>query len=98
MTPFGGQWPGIFQPFSRGVLALPPGMLLLLVVWTLVWKGLALWRSARAGQTVWFVVLLIVNTVGILEIVYLIFFAPRRPTATASVTTPPPAEEVSPRS
>ncbi|GEM_PF-832268 len=87
MTPLGGPWPAIFHPFAQRLLGLPPGTLLVLVVWTLVWKGLALWRSARADQPVWFVVLLIVNTVGILEILYLVFFAPRRPPA--STPAPP---------
>ena len=45
--------------------------LLLLVLWSIFWKGLALWHSARRGESVWFVVLLIVNTGGILEIIYL---------------------------
>jgi methionyl-tRNA synthetase len=39
-----------------------------------IWKGLALWPAARNRQLVWYLALLIVNTVGILEIVYLIFF------------------------
>lgn len=51
--------------------------LLALVVWTIAWKGLALWFSARGGQKPWFIVLLIVNTLGILEIIYLIWFRPR---------------------
>ncbi len=46
-------------------------VLLLLALWTIFWKGLALWHAAKAKQPVWFVVLLLVNTVGILEIVYL---------------------------
>jgi len=41
----------------------------------LVWKGLALWRAAKRGDKIWFVVFLIVNTVGILEIIYLFFIA-----------------------
>lgn len=44
---------------------------LLLILWTFFWKGLALWHSARRGQPWWFVILMIVNTVGILEIIYL---------------------------
>ena len=40
-------------------------------VWTVVLKGFALWYSARAGQKWWFIALLVVNTLGILEIVYL---------------------------
>ena len=46
-----------------------------LLIWSLIWKGMALWRSARNGQKYWFIALLIVNTVGILEIIYLKFFA-----------------------
>lgn len=44
-------------------------------IWSLIWKGLALWRAGRLGQKVWFVVLLVVNTVGILEILYLYVFS-----------------------
>ncbi|MGH7141632.1 MAG: DUF5652 family protein [Minisyncoccia bacterium] len=45
--------------------------LLVLLVWSLFWKGLALWHSGRRGQPRWFVIMLILNTVGILEIIYL---------------------------
>jgi hypothetical protein len=43
----------------------------LLLIWTIVWKGLALWRAAKNNHTGWFVALLIINTLGILEIIYL---------------------------
>ncbi|MBU0668253.1 hypothetical protein KJ951_02650 [Patescibacteria group bacterium] len=43
----------------------------LLVIWVLFWKGLALWHAGRRGQSWWFAILLVVNTVGILEIIYL---------------------------
>ncbi len=46
-------------------------LLFLVVLWSIFWKGLALWHSGRRGQAWWFVILLIVNTAGILEIVYL---------------------------
>ena len=52
-------------------------ILYLLIVWSIIWKGIALWHSARNKQLVWYIVLIIVNTVGILEIVYLIFFKKR---------------------
>jgi len=45
--------------------------LFFIVVWSLFWKGLALWHAGRRGQPWWFVIMLIVNTVGILEIIYL---------------------------
>ena len=49
-------------------------ILYILIVWTMIWRGLALWHSARNKQMGWFIVFLIVSTVGILEIIYLIFF------------------------
>jgi hypothetical protein len=51
---------------------------LLLIVWSLVWKGLALWKAAREGSKVWFVVLLVLNTDGILDILYLYVFSGKK--------------------
>ncbi len=45
--------------------------LILLAAWSIFWKGLALWHSAKRGQPWWFVIFLIINTAGILEIIYL---------------------------
>jgi hypothetical protein len=50
-------------------------LLALLLIWVLVWKGLALWRAARRKETAWFVALLILNTLGILEIIYYFLIA-----------------------
>lgn len=47
----------------------------ILFVWGLLWKGLALWKSAKLNQRNWFVAILIINTFGILEIIYLFKFA-----------------------
>ena len=47
----------------------------LLVVWSGVWKGIALWKAARNGSVPWFILLLIVNTLGILEILYIYVFS-----------------------
>jgi methionyl-tRNA synthetase len=46
-------------------------LILLAALWSLVWKGLALWHSGRRGDAWWFVILLVINTLGILEIIYL---------------------------
>jgi hypothetical protein len=43
-----------------------------LVVIVLILKGLALWHAARRGQKWWFIFLLIINTAGILELIYLL--------------------------
>ena len=49
-----------------------------LFIWSLFWKGIALWRASQFKQRNWFVVILVLNTVGILEIVYLFRFAKKR--------------------
>ena len=49
----------------------------LLVLWTLVWKGLGLWYSGVNKQKGWFIAMLILNTMGILPIIYLIWFKPK---------------------
>lgn len=51
------------------------GLFLILMAWSMVWKGWALWIAARSGSKVWFVVFLLVNTVGILEILYIFWFS-----------------------
>lgn len=49
-------------------------LLLILVILDVTLKGVALWYAARAGQKYWFVALLILNTVGILPLVYIFLF------------------------
>ena len=43
----------------------------ILLLWALFWKGLAMWHASKRNQPWWFVILLVVNTAGILEIIYL---------------------------
>jgi predicted permease len=43
------------------------------VLWELIWKGVSLFISAKNNQKVWFVFLLVFNTIGLLPILYLIF-------------------------
>jgi len=50
-------------------------LLFVAAAWTLAWKGWALWRAARREDKVWFVVLLLVNTMGLLEIFYIFVVA-----------------------
>jgi len=49
-------------------------LMFVLIAWSFFWKGWALWKSARNGSKVWFIVLLLVNTIGILEILYIFVF------------------------
>jgi hypothetical protein len=66
-----------------GYSSLPAGyavLFALLAVWSIVWKGIALWKAARNGSKPWFIIMLVVNTVGILEIVYIFFFSKKKNT------------------
>lgn len=47
-------------------------------LWTIPWKGVALWKSARNGHKIWFIALLLLNTLAILEIIYIFFFSKKK--------------------
>ncbi|MFC1727110.1 DUF5652 family protein [Patescibacteria group bacterium] len=61
------DYPEIFQQ--------NPVLLYMIIAWTLTWKGLALWQASKNSQKYWFIALLVLNTVGLAEIVYLTWFA-----------------------
>ncbi|MDO8469488.1 MAG: DUF5652 family protein [bacterium] len=54
-----------------------PTVLLLILAWTIPWKGVALWKAARQSNQKWFIVLLVVNTLAILDILYIFVFSKR---------------------
>jgi len=51
------------------------GLMLLFVIWTIYWKYHALWYAAKHDDKWWFIALLVINTLGILEIAYLYYFS-----------------------
>ena len=55
------------------------GFMLILVVWTLYWKYQSLWYAAKHDHKWWFIALLVINTAGILEILYLYVFSKNMP-------------------
>ncbi len=59
---------------SLGIYLTNHPWLFLIIIWVVIWKALALWQSARRGQKIWFAALLIVNTLGLLEIIYLAYY------------------------
>ena len=69
-----GGWSGI-EFFSIG--AWPLTGVLPFLVWILFWKGWALYLAARRGEKIWFGVLLVVHTLGLLEIFYIFVIAKR---------------------
>ena len=66
-----------------------PGWIIALVVvlgiWEAVWKAIALWRAGNDRNLLWFVLMFVLNTVGILEIIYIFGISqPRRAQADPS--------------
>jgi len=53
-------------------------LIIIIGLWTLPWKAVALWKAARQGAKYWFVALLVINTVGLLEILYIFIFSKKR--------------------
>ncbi len=62
---------GYGNGFNMGVIPLVFPLIVVLSLWAIFWKGLALWNAAKHHERGWFVALLLINTFGILELVYL---------------------------
>lgn len=52
-------------------------LLLIIIIWSGVWKGIALWKAARQGALAWYIAMLVLSTVGILEIIYVYLISPK---------------------
>lgn len=66
--------------------------ILILTIWSLIWKGFALWKAGRNNSPIWFIIILIVNTAGLLEIIYL--FGIKNKEAVSENVVPTPTQEV----
>jgi hypothetical protein len=64
----------IITPLAAAI-GIPAWLLIAGMIWAIFWKGFALWTSARKNSKVWFIFLLIMNTLGILEILYIFIFS-----------------------
>lgn len=80
------DYPFGFWPFWPAFITL----IGLVMVLDIVLRGVALWRAARANQTLWFIAILIFNTLGILPLIYLLFFAPESPWSSRAAAVPTP--------
>ena len=41
------------------------------LLWTTIWKAVALWKAAKKDSKVWFIVLFVFPSYGLLEILYI---------------------------
>ncbi len=52
-------------------------LFIIMIVWIMVWKGFAIWIAAQEKNKYWFIIILVINTLGILEMIYIFFFSKR---------------------
>lgn len=64
-----------FEQLLSNIYGIPLWAIILLSIWQLIWDGFALWKAVTKRSKIWFIVLLITNTFGILEILYLFLFS-----------------------
>lgn len=60
---------------------LEPGFIVfisILIIWTIPWKGVALWKSAKNDHKWWFFSMLLINSLAILEIIYIFGFSKKK--------------------
>lgn len=67
-----------FNVFFANGLGVSPLVVGVVAIWVLFWKGCALWIAAKNDKKWWFIALLIINTLGILELVYIFFVAKKK--------------------
>ena len=79
----------LYSPFTPGLIDIVAPLILVAVLWTITLKGFALWYAARGSQKWWFIALLVFNTLGILEIIYLIWFRPKHEMTAVPSSEPP---------
>jgi len=85
-----------YSPFTPGFMSIFIPLILVVVLWTVALKGYSLWHAARNSQKRWFVALLVVNTLGILEIIYLIWYRPKSGLVNKEVSEETPVHTSSP--
>ncbi|WP_114128402.1 DUF5652 family protein [Aurantimicrobium sp. MWH-Uga1] len=66
---------------DQGLFMEEPGLfalIMVLVLWSSIWKAFALYRAGSLRSVPWFTVLFVLNTAGILEILYLFVFSKKK--------------------
>lgn len=87
--------PTFYEDYAMGAdlwatSAWMTGIFIILIIWSTVWKAMALWRAARNNHLAWFIVLMILNTAGILDILYYFIWGKKKSETPGAPTPPTP--------
>ncbi|MBT7706318.1 hypothetical protein HN747_02615 [archaeon] len=69
--------------------------LALLMAWTIIWKGVGLWKAGRKNNLPMFLLILLINSAGIIPIGYLIYLRYSREDKVEPITKRGSAKRVS---
>ncbi len=71
--------PYLGMPFEGALpFLMIPIVFYIVIFWELIWKGIALWNAGGNKQLAWFIAILLINSFGILPIIYLLFFKKKK--------------------
>jgi uncharacterized membrane protein len=58
------------QLYSALLWLIP--IIIILVIWDVVWKLIAMWKAGRKNHLTWFICIALFNTIGVLPIIYIL--------------------------
>jgi hypothetical protein len=47
-------------------------VIIVVAIWDTVWKLIAMWKAAQNKHLAWFICIFLINTIGILPIIYIL--------------------------
>ncbi|MEK6928235.1 MAG: DUF5652 family protein [Nanoarchaeota archaeon] len=65
----------IISDSVNNFLLAHPILVSIVMLWALIWKGFSMWKAAQNKSLPWFVILLVINSLGILDILYIFVFS-----------------------
>lgn len=77
-----------FLGIGFGMFSIILLTIFVVAIGSLILKAYALWTAARRGEQGWFIALLLINTMGILELVYLYFVVGKWNSSGSTTSTP----------
>ncbi len=60
------------------IMSVIIAVIVIVSLFDMILRGIALWKAGNHRQLGWFIALFILNTAGILPIIYLLFFQKRK--------------------
>ncbi|MDP4012858.1 MAG: DUF5652 family protein [Candidatus Nanoarchaeia archaeon] len=69
-------FPGLVEFFKD--LGIYSSIFIFLVIWSIFWRGAAMWKAARKKQYFWFAAIYLFESLGILPMIYLWMYKKKR--------------------